>query len=73
MIPEHLPDKERAVETEANLQETPKKTQTSLTKIEEKPKVTLQTDEHALKQVDDKIPVQVHHNEAHLPNLRKGL
>ena len=38
--------------------------QTSPTKIEEKPKTTPQTGEHALKQVDVEIPVQGHHSKA---------
>ena len=47
-----------------NLHETAKLTQTSPTKIEEKPKTTPQTGEHALKQVDVEIPVQGHHSKA---------
>ena len=64
MSVEHLHEEEKSVEMEANLHETTKETQTSPTKIEEKPKITPQTGKHALKQVDDEIPVQVRHSKA---------
>ena len=62
---EHLYDMEKSTEIKApNLHKTTKLTQTFPTKIEEKPKFTPQTGEHALKQVDKEIPVQVHHSKA---------
>ena len=62
---DHLYDEEKPTEMKAsNLHKPAKLTQTSPIKIEEKPKITPQTDEYALKQVDDVIPVQVSHSKA---------
>ena len=54
---EHLYDKEKSVEMDANLHETDKGKQTSPTKFEEKPEITTQTGEHAMKEVDYELPV----------------
>ena len=61
----NLYDEEKLTDINApNLHKTTKLTQTSPTKIEEKAKYTPQIGEHALKQVDNKIPVQVQHSKA---------
>ena len=84
MLIEYLYDKKKSKELETNLHRTSKGPQISLSKIAEKPKITIHTDRYGLKHVVDKSFVQVDPSKSkddkpnnsfnlYPPNLSKGL